>query len=169
MRLGKAALVTLSILFMATPAFGAPPQTITGGWLISRQVDPITDLGSIYLYIGSQSEYLAVGCELGQDIQIVFRTRRFLGEDRNESGREVDYRFGRNAPVSTLWEYDANAAFQTDAAEALRFLNALGGSTQLYLRLYNFQNEEIDFRFLFQDPASRLDRIRTACVPSGPK
>lgn len=132
------------------------------------QVDPVDDIRSAFVFIEHRKTYLAVGCLNVLDrssVAVLAKFDRFI--DRNQSGiiaggTLMQYRFDQRSPVTEHWT-SQNYVLKVRGASAMRFMLAMKGSHQIYVRAQRYDNDVNQLAFTYGDPSRLIDDVLGRC------
>lgn len=149
------------ILALATAAAVQPT-------IVDRR-DPIDDARVVMVYLEAPKSYLGVGCANAADrssIMVIAKFERFVGREAQSlfggGGTPVQYRFDQRSHRNEGWSSQRYVIKQR-GAYAMRFIQAMKGSRQVYLRARREDGDIVQIAFTYGDPTRLIDDVLGRC------
>lgn len=136
---------------------------------IVDQRDPIDDARVVMVYIPAGKTYLGVGCANAADrssITVIAQFRRFIGREAQGlfggGGTPVQFRFDLQPHRTENWTSQRYTVKQRGAS-AMRFILAMKGTRQVYLRARREDGDIVQIDFGYSDPSRMIDEVLRRC------
>ncbi len=136
---------------------------------IVDQRDPINGERLVAVYIGSGKTYLGAGCANAADrssMIVIAKFPRFIGRETpglfGAGGTPMQYRLDQQPHRSENWSSQRYIVKQRGAS-AMRFILAMKGSRQVYLRAQRADGGIVQIAFNYHDPARIIDEVLARC------
>ena len=131
---------------------------------IVDQVDPMDDVRSAFVFLDTRQTYLAAGCLNVADpssMAVLAKFDRVI--DRKvptifAGGTLVEYRIDQQPHVTERWT-SQRYVVRVKGSPAMKFLLAMRGSRQIYLRAQRFDADVVQLSFTYSDPSRLVDDV----------